>query len=640
MSLRGFPSRRVFVVPVAIAGLAFAPIASADLAQEKALAERYAPVVRLVAHTDCAPGKPYQPIDVDELFGDPTVALRGPWGADLVKIGPSAEDLSKGLYGYHLDFPGSALDPGCDYLHWERRLTAGHVPTVYAHVSTDPVRPGKLALQYWFFYVFNDWNNLHEGDWEMIQLLFDASTPAEALQRTPVEVGYSQHEGAERAAWTDDKLERVDGTHPVVHPAAGSHANFLGEALYLGSSADQGVGCDDTRGPTFDVHPTVQTIPMDSEQARAAFPWIAFEGRWGELRPSFFNGPTGPSLKTQWTEPIRWSEGWRARSYTVPGGSVFGRSATGFFCAAIGSGSTALVRLVDHPVPFSLLVAGIVLLIVVLLSRATWRPAAPLRLARRRAWGQILSAAATMYVRRIALFVAIGFVAVPISLIVSLLQALLLHATSILGVQTGGESGGVLAFLVLAIGTALTLLGLGLVQAATARALVVIDEGRGIGPVQAYRLTGGTIGPLFGALLVAAVIVSLLASSLFLIPIAVWLAGRWALIVPVIELEGASAIGALRRSGRLVRRRWLKVASLIVAGGALAILVGPLIGVLLILATNAPFWLVNVVAGLIYAVTMPFVALTTAYVYFDARVRSELAGEQAPAELPAEIALG
>jgi predicted membrane metal-binding protein len=152
-------------------------------------------------------------------------------------------------------------------------------------------------------------------------------------------------------------------------------------------------------------------------------------------------------------------------------------------------------------------------------------------------------------------------------------------------------------------------------------------------------LAAGSVAPLFGALLIAAVVVSLLASSLFLIPIAIWLAGRWALIVPAIELEGASAIGALRRSGRLVRRRWLKVSSLIVAGGALVILVGPLIGVLLILVTNAPFWLVNVIAGVVYTVTMPFVALTTAYAYFDARVRGELAGEREPGELPAEIGL-
>jgi len=236
----------------------------------------------------------------------------------------------------------------------ERRLTAWQPPAVYAHVSTEPGFPGKLALQYWLYYVFNDWNNLHEGDWEMIQLVFDASTPAQALERPPVEVGYSQHEGAERAAWRDDKLERVDGTHPVVHPAAGSHANFYGEALYLGSSAEQGVGCDDTRGPTMDVRPVVRTIPSDQAQARTAFPWIAFEGRWGELQPAFFNGPTGPNLKTQWTEPITWSEGWRTHSYTVPGGSHFGPAATGFFCRAVGGGSKALVRLVDRPLEFSL----------------------------------------------------------------------------------------------------------------------------------------------------------------------------------------------------------------------------------------------------------------------------------------------
>jgi hypothetical protein len=627
---------------MALAGIAFmfAPSASADQAQQRALAERYSPVVRLVAHTDCAPGKPYLPINVDLLFGQPTVALRGPWGpGDLVKIGPSANDLSKGLFEYHLDFPGSALEPGCDYLHWERRLVMGQSPAVYAHVAIDPERPGKLALQYWLFYVFNDWNNLHEGDWEMIQLVFDASTPADALERPPVEVGYSQHEGAERAAWGDDKLEQVDGTHPVVHPAAGSHANFYGESLYLGSSAEQGVGCDDTRGPTFDIRPAVQTIPSDTAQARTDFPWIAFEGRWGELRPAFFNGPTGPNLKTQWTEPIRWSEGWRAQSYTVPGGSAFGHGATDFFCGSIAHGSRALVRLVDKPVAFGLVLAGLALLVIILISRATWRPAAPLRLAHRRSWGQILSASARMYVQRIPLFVGIGLVVIPISLLITLLQALVLHASSILGVQTGGEDSGLLAFFVLAIGTALTLLGLGLVQAACARALVRIDEGRPVGPLAAYRLAFDSAAPLFGALLLASIVVSLLASSIFLIPIAVWLAGRWSLIAPAVELESLSAARTLRRSGRLVRSRWLKVASLIVTGGALVVVLGPLLGVLLIFVTNAPFWLVNFIAGIVYAVAMPLVALVTAYVYFDARTRGELEAASELTELPAEIEL-
>jgi hypothetical protein len=230
-------------------------------------------------------------------------------------------------------------------------------------------------------------------------------------------------------------------------------------------------------------------------------------------------------------------------------------------------------------------------------------------------------------------------VLLPISVIVTVLQALVLHATSILGVQTGGESSGVVAFLVLAIGTALTLLGLGLVQAASARALVEIDEGRPVTAISAYRLVYDSIRPLFRGLLIAAIVVSLLASSIFLIPIAVWLAGRWALIVPAVELEDVGGLAALRRSGRLVRGRWLKVASLIVAGAALALVAGPLLGALLILLTDLPFWLVNVFAGIVYAVTMPFVALTTAYVYFDARTRWELRAEQEPAQLPAEITL-
>ena len=632
--------RRLLLLALFAGGALLVPtVAPASTADETALAEKYAPVVRLVANNGCEPGDPYKPIDVNLLFGDPTVALRGPWGRDLVKIGPTADDLAKGLFDYHLDFPGSALDPRCDYLRWERRLTAGHLPAVYAHVASEQGHPGKLSLQYWLYYVFNDWNNLHEGDWEMVQLVFDASSPAQALHRSPVEVGYSQHEGAEGAAWGDDKLERVDGTHPVVHPAAGSHANFYGEALYLGSSAEQGVGCDDTSGPTFDVRPVVRTIPTDESRARKEFPWIAFEGRWGELQPAFFNGPTGPNLKTQWTEPIRWSEGWRDRSYTVPGGSAFGPGATGFFCSGIAGGSRALVQLVDRPLEFSLVLAALVLLVVLALSRATWRPSAPLRLAHRRAWGQILAASARMYLERIVLFVGIGLLLLPISLLITALQALILGATSVLGVQTGGENDGLAAFFVLAVGTALALLGLGFVQAATARALVEIDAGRPIGPLSSYRLALDSVAPLFGALVVAALVVSLLASSIFLIPIAVWLAGRWALIVPAIELEGASALGALRRSGRLVRRRWLKVASLIVLGGALALVVGPLVGVLLILATDAPFWLVNVIAGVVYAVTMPFVAVTTAYVYFDARIRDELAAELDPDQLPAEIEL-
>ncbi len=634
--------RRTILPVLAFAALGWSHSAGAGLPAQRALAAQYAPVVRLVTQPkECGPGEPYRPLDVNLLFGADTVSLRGPWNrTDLIAVGPTASQIGKGLVDYHLDFPGNALDPGCGYEQWSRAISVGSKPTVYAHVATDAGRPGKLALQYWLYYVFNDWNNPHEGDWEMIQLNFDVPTAAQALQTSPVEVGYSQHEGAERAAWGDSKLELVDGTHPVVHVAAGSHANFFDQALYLGSSASEGVGCDDTRAPAFDIRPVVQTIPSDPVAARASFPWIGFQGRWGELQRAFFNGPTGPNLKRQWTEPIQWAEGWRSRSYAIPAGGVLGTRATGFFCGAVAGGSDILRRFVHAPRSVLLVLSILVALVLLALSRVTWRPTSPLRLARRRAWGQIIAAAGRMYRHRLGLFIGIGLLLVPISLFVALLQTAVLKLSSVTGIANEGQGGGVLVLLVVGFGTALTLLGIGLVQAATARALVEIDAGRPVGALRAYRLAARSVVPLLGALVIAAVTVLLLASSLFLLPVAIWLAVRWALIAPVIALEDLSAVQALRRSGRLVGKDWLKVGSLTIVGAAVALVSGPLVGALLIILTDAPLQSLDVVAGIIYALAMPFVALTTSYVYFDTRVRDELGVLPGPDRLPAEIELG
>ena len=159
-----------------------APSATAAPGDERVLADRYAPVVRLVAQPDaCGPGEPFVPTDVAAVLDDEGVALRGPWTTDdLVKIGPGAEDLGRGLAGHHLDFPGDPLDPGCTYEQWSDAITQGTRPTTYARVVTEEGREG-LALQYWLYYTFNDFNNKHESDWEMLQLEFAASDAAAAL---------------------------------------------------------------------------------------------------------------------------------------------------------------------------------------------------------------------------------------------------------------------------------------------------------------------------------------------------------------------------------------------------------------------------------------------------------------------------
>jgi hypothetical protein len=615
--------------------------AAAGLADEQALAEKFAPVVRLAEQDEeCGPGEPYDPLDVAVLLRrQPTVALRGPWNrTDLVKIGPVSSDLVD-RYEYHLDFPGDPLDPGCDYERWARRLAEGSTPAVYAHVATDPAYPGKLALQYWFFYAFNDFNNTHEGDWEMIQLVFDAGDAREALGRTPALVGYSSHEGAESAEWGDEKLELVDGTHPVVYPGAGSHANKYTEALYLGSSAEAGVGCDDTRGPHRDIAPAVKTIPSDPDAAKAAFPWIAFDGRWGELQPAFFNGPTGPNLKDQWTRPIEWSEGWRDRSYAVPTGGLFGTGATDLFCSGVETGSRGLILLIRNPGAMFLLLAAVAGLLVFAAVRPTWTPTAPLRLARRRSWGQILAASARVYVTRAPLVLGIGLLLIPISIVITVLQWLVFRVLDAIGIAATGESAGLSAFLVVVIGTTLALLGLGLVQAATACALVEIDGGRPINALQAYRIAFVRLRPLLGAIALFVLAWVVLTTTAFLLPVAIWLAVRWCLLAPVVVLEGRGAPAALRRSRGLVRRRWWRTASLVGVSALVALALGPLLGALLIFTTELPLATLNLVAGVVYTAALPFVALVTAYVYSDARTRVELEPVAAPRELPAEIEL-
>ena len=608
-------------------------------APEEELAARYAPVVRLVEQPEeCGPGEPYIPTDVDTLFGEPTVALRGPWNpTDLVKIAPEARDLVN-RYEYHLDFPGDPLDPGCDYERWSRRITKGSQPTVYAHVATDADHPGKLSLQYWFFYPFNDFNNTHEGDWEMTQLVFDAADAQAALDTEPEEIGYSSHEGAERAAWGDEKLELVDRTHPVVYPAAGSHANKYTAALYLGSSAEAGVGCDDTVGPHRELRPVVRWIPSDRAAAEREHPWIAFEGRWGELERAFFNGPTGPNMKTQWTHPVEWAQDWRDRSYAVPAGGVFGTGATDLFCSGVAAGSKALVLLLRNPTAILLTLGALLALVVFAVVKATWLPLAPFRIARRRSWGQILSTSARVYVGRPRLFLGLGALLIPITIAITLVQWLLLRSIDLLGVVTG-QGAGLFAFLALVVGAALTFLGLALVQAATACALVELDAGREVGPADAYRLVLPRLRPLLRTIAVFVIPWIVLTATAFLIPVAVWLAVRWCLLAPVVELEEGAGMAALRRSARLVRRRWVRVASLVGASAAVALIAGPLLGVALIFLTNAPLALLNLVAGLVYALTLPYVAIVTAYVYFDARARAELEPAE-QRELPAEIELG
>ena len=105
---------------------------------------------------------------------------------------------------------------------------------------------GWIVLQYWFFYLFNNWRsgffgvNDHEGDWEMVSIYCseekgaNPSQPAEC-RLTPHWVAYASHEFSGddlRRRWDDPELEKI-GDHPVVYAGAGSHASYFAPGEYL-----------------------------------------------------------------------------------------------------------------------------------------------------------------------------------------------------------------------------------------------------------------------------------------------------------------------------------------------------------------------------------------------------------------------
>ncbi len=97
---------------------------------------------------------------------------------------------------------------------------------------------GWVALQYWFFYPFNNWRsgffgvNDHEADWEMIYVYL--SEDAEHSLH-PEWVAYASHDFAGddlRRRWDDPEVEKL-GEHPVIYAGAGSHASYYARGEYL-----------------------------------------------------------------------------------------------------------------------------------------------------------------------------------------------------------------------------------------------------------------------------------------------------------------------------------------------------------------------------------------------------------------------
>jgi hypothetical protein len=558
-------------------------------------------------------------MNVDLVLDNQQIALRQVGNGDpTVMRGPGAPDLANLGEGFYLDFPGDSLRPGCLYEQDNNRFNEQQPSVVYAHIVQQADHPDQLALQYWLFWYYNDWNNKHEGDWEFIQLLFDASTVEEALATEPVSVGYAQHEGGERAGWNSSKLER-DGERPVLYTSQRSHASYYSPALYLGRSGAEGFGCDNTRAPSTRVDPRVVVLHevTDSNDPLA---WINFEGRWGERHSGPNNGPTGPNTKPQWTAPVTWSEGLRDSSFVVPSGDTRGTNLLDTFCGVVEWGSGVYIRFVASPGLVVLAIAAVVALIGFVVRRTSWDIVEPMPLVRRRRLGEIIRVSVRQVRANRATFAATVLLALPVAGIAMLLAVVARRLPFLRGFVEVSDSDGTDGRWLVAtmIATGLAILAFVLISAGVAW---IVGNGVDVraSARDAARAVWAKIVGLVVAVVLATVALGVLSILVVGIPVAVWLFVRWQFTAQVVVLEGLGGRQALARSASLVKRRWFHTALVtLLALGAVGV-VGMIVGlVLLILFTGLPLWVLSALIALVEVLVMPYAALVLTYLYGDA----------------------
>jgi hypothetical protein len=568
-----------------------AALARQPLSAEEDLATRFAPVIVLQKQYEpCdAEGEPFLPAPVDVVFDDDAVFLREGPQQDPVKNPVENADLFALPDGFATDLPGSPRTPGCDYETHFKTVMGDQRPVIYAHVATEEGRRG-IALQYWFFYYFNEFNNLHEGDWEMIQLLFDAASVEEALTQEPVAVAFAQHEGGETADWDAPKLEK-EGDRPVVYASRGSHASYYGPGLWLGWGQDgSGLGCDVNDGDPERIDPEVRLIPPTIDGAADPFAWVTYGGRWGERDTSFYNGPTGPALKPRWTTPITWMEGLRADSIRVNATGLAGPAPSDIFCSVVEDASALFTLFKPYPLLVIAIVAG-------LLGLAVW--------ALRQSWPN-LGETWRVYRAHFRVLAGIGAITLPAALAISALQYLLATNADFAASTGLTEDSPLLQDLLSAVSLLTRGLLFLIVTPAVIAATADIAAGRQTGIRRALREGFTRIPQLVWTFLRGGVVVLLLTMTIIGIPWAVNRSVRWMFGSQAAVLTGERGKTALDDSSQAVHGRWWQAAA---NGAVLAFLGGApgvLIGLLLLVFARFPVDAANSVASVIYALVQPF----------------------------------
>ncbi len=608
-AFRSFTLILGLLVTASIAMAATAGHVTAQSSPEQELAERYAPIVMLRAQEhDCDhDGEGYFPAPVDFLFNNPDIRLMANSGGDkkddvVLAEGFTPQELAAAPEGSYLDFPGNPREPGCDYETYFKQKVAelGIEPATYARVVVDPVTR-RLYIQYWFYYYFNHWNNTHESDWEMIQVIFEGTTSAEdALTYPPTGVAYAQHGGGELGNWTDEKL-MLEGEQPIAFPSAGSHATYFGQHNFIGWGAGgTAFGCDNTTPPSVETPLNVILVPdlIDPESDLAFF---LYQGRWGERDVAMFEGPNGPNLGGKWSDPGGAISNWRTSTLKVPDSAAGAVNTTDMFCTLSAWGSKAVTKLGTSPA----LLIGTLLATLAVIAFICWK-----------IWPYITEAI-DIYGDELLKFLGIGAIVIPIGLLTSLAVEYLNGRPPLDWVDqsvNGSTSGKVAVSLVM--GSLQQVAMVLLVTPAVIVAMRDIRAGRMPGVRRSYIGAIKSLPVTLPALLAVLAVIILGTISVLLIPIMIFAIVKLQFFAQAAIMDDHKPFTqALRESWRITNGHWWKS----LAGGVLfqllAIAPGPLVGFIVLVVGGSKVGFANFLSSFIYALAIPLAAIALTMLY-------------------------
>jgi hypothetical protein len=245
------------------------------------------------------------------------------------------------------------------------------------------------------------------------------------------------------------------------------------------------------------------------------------------------------------------------------------------------------------------------------------RPEPPLvdavDLARPRDLGDIVSTTLAVYFRHWRVFLAIATaVVVPIALIVS-------------GMGLGGFTGGYEEDPPAAAGALETVVGVlittPLITAMHVTAVMDVASGRPPSARRSIQAGLDVFPPLLAAMLLY--VLGVFVGFLALILPGIYLAVRWYFVPQVVVVDGRRGADALRRSSELVTGSWWRVLGIAIVFNLLAAVVALPLGLAADAAAREAdvdfLVLIGTIAG--QALTLSFLALATALLYFDLRAR-------------------